>query len=147
MGLIMSKIQDGGDGHIGFAADGFPIYSCCGYGKNLKSSYRIKEGYRDSGPLGKYDGSYVEDYEYVKGLGDLDECNGVFGRTKEHLQGVYFYVITKDFPNVPRCFKGTPNPSFKKIKHPRNGGKFRNFGENQKRYPPPQRHRIHQPPR
>lgn len=106
---------------LGWAADGFPIYGPYGYSdprdsrsslKKLKSSYRIKKGERPNGPGGKYDGKFVADYEYVKGAGDLDECNGRFGVTPEFPEGIYYYVITEDFPFIPRQFKGTPDPSF-----------------------------------
>ena len=112
--LLANQEKEKQTAFIGFAADGFPIYSCCTAGNNLKSSYRVKEGYRESGPGGKYNGYYNADYEYVKGAGDLDQCNGTYGVTKEYPKGTYYYVITKEFPNIPRCFKGTPDSSFKK---------------------------------
>jgi len=94
---------------IGFAADGFPIYV-----ENLESSYRLKSGIRSDGPGGSYDGTYVQDYEYVDGLGDLDECNGVYGTTPEYPEGTYYYVVSETFPIIGRCFWGTPDPSFSK---------------------------------
>lgn len=106
---------------VGWAADGFPMYGPWGYGdpkdgksklKKLQSSYRVKRGSRPSGPGGKYDGSFVADYEYVKGLGDLDECNGRYGVTPEFSQGTYYYVLTEGFPYVPRMYSGTPDLSF-----------------------------------
>ncbi len=106
---------------VGWAADGFPIYAVYGYKnpqdaasgiKKVRSSYRIKRGKRPSGPGGRYDGTFVQDYEYVKGLGDLDACNGRFGITPEYPEGIYHYFITEDYPFVPRCFRGTPDPSF-----------------------------------
>ncbi len=106
---------------VGWAADGFPIYSPWAYSephntnspiKRLHSSYRVKAGTRPSGPGGKYDGSFVADYEYAKGAGDLDECNGRTGATPEFPQGTYYYVLTDEFPFIPRMFKGTPDKSF-----------------------------------
>lgn len=106
---------------IGFAADGFPIYGPDGYRdpadtnsrlKALAPSYRLKRGSRPDGPGGFYDGRWVQDYEYVAGSGDLDECNGRTGRTAEYPDGTYYYVVTHGFPGVPRCFKGTPDASF-----------------------------------
>ena len=106
---------------LGWAADGFPIYSPWGYRSasntnspivRLKSSYRTKPGTRPDGPGGKYDGSFVADYEYVKGAGDLDECNGRYGPMPEFPNGTYYYVLTDQFPFIPRLFKGTPDPSF-----------------------------------
>lgn len=107
---------------LGYAADGFPIYGPNGYNdpknansriKKVSPSYRLKQGTRPSGPGGKYDGTYVEDYEYVKSLGDLDECNGRFGVTPEYADGIYHYYITSAYPFIPRCFRGTPDQSFK----------------------------------
>ena len=107
---------------LGYAADGFPIYALFGYSdpmnqrsamKKLKSSYRLKSGTRPHGPNGSYDGTFVEDYEYSRGWGDLDDCNGRFGITSEYPKGTYYYVITDSFPFIPRGFKGTPDPSFR----------------------------------
>jgi hypothetical protein len=39
-------------------------------------------------------GYYAEDYEYVKGLGDLDEHNGRFAVTPEYPNGTYAYYVT-----------------------------------------------------
>lgn len=86
---------------VGYAADGFPIY----YGGGT-SSYRVKSGTRPSGPGGTYDGTFVADYEYVAGLGNLDACNG------RVVNGQYGYFLTDTFPFVPRCFVGTPHSSF-----------------------------------
>jgi hypothetical protein len=110
---------------VGWAADGFPIYNDLGHAdpkdattplKSLKSSYRVKSGHRPSGPGGTYDGKFVADYEYVPSFGDLDECNGLFGVTPEDPQGIYHYVLTEQFPYIPRMYRGTPDPSF--MRHP-----------------------------
>lgn len=100
---------------IGFAADGFPIYGTYfddqGDVRSVKSSYRLKSGSRPSGaenPGGSYDGSFRDDYEYVAGLGDLDQCNGMT------LNGVYAYYVTTTYPYVLACFSGTPDDSFSK---------------------------------
>ena len=104
---------------IGYAADGFPVYNNYGFkdykkGKGrfveVKSSYKLRIGERSKGE--PHSGKYVEDYEFVEGLGDLDECNGRFGVTKEYPEGIYHYYLTAKFPFVPRCWKGTPNDSF-----------------------------------
>lgn len=100
---------------IGFAADGYPIYgsyiqSDSGIRKAL-SSYRLKAGDRPSGdgnPGGQYNGIFRDDYEYIEGLGDLDECNGMT------VNGEYAYYITDAFPYVLGCFSGTPDESFNK---------------------------------
>lgn len=108
---------------LGWAADGFPIYGPWGYSdpknpgselKNLKASYRLKPGTRPSGPGGKYDGAFIEDYEYVAGAGDLDECNGRFGVTPEYPKGIYHYYLTEQYPFIPRLYRGTPDVSFQR---------------------------------
>lgn len=110
---------------IGWAADGYPIYGLHGYEdpgdatsgvKVLRSSYRLKKGRREDrgSPHGEYDGSFTADYEYVEGSGDLDECNGRTGVTPEFPAGTYHYVLTRDYPFIPRFFHGTPDPSFAK---------------------------------
>ena len=115
---------------LGWAADGYPIYApfvdsryFCSPGigplSELRSSYRLKTGKRPqptaedpNQPGGIYDGTFVPDYEYIVGSGDLDECNGRFGPTPEYPNGIYYYVITRDFPMIPRSWRGTPNRSF-----------------------------------
>ncbi|NEX60879.1 YHYH protein [Noviherbaspirillum galbum] len=106
---------------LGFANDGFPIYARYGYVtansmssglKVIKSSYRLKAT-PDSGrpstsivPLG----TFTQDYEYVAGLGDLDECNGRVGVTPEFPAGIYHYFVTDTYPYIQRCIKGTAAP-------------------------------------
>jgi hypothetical protein len=103
---------------VGWAIDGFPIYARYGYTKAsdatsgikvIKSSYRMKTT-PDSGrpstssvPMG----TFTQDYEYVAGLGDLDECNGRTGVTPEFPNGIYHYYVTDDYPYIQRCIKGT----------------------------------------
>ena len=109
---------------IGYAADGFPIYARYSYRESdnprsaireLTSSYVLKTGNRKSSdPHGRYDGTYNRDYRYQAGHGDLDECNGRSGVTPDYPDGTYYYVITADYPYVPRCFRGTPDDSFRK---------------------------------
>ncbi len=107
---------------LGYAADGFPIYGpdCPGEPtdlrsptRRLRSSYRLRGGKRKDGPKGRFDGIFVEDFEYVPGHGDLDECNGRTGPTPEFPDGTYYYVLTDAFPFVPRSWRGTPDPSFR----------------------------------
>ncbi|MBX7246315.1 MAG: YHYH protein [Candidatus Sumerlaeaceae bacterium] len=108
---------------VGWAADGYPIYTANGYTdpkdakspvKKMKSSYRLKSGNRTNGLIGPYDGRFTEDFEYVKGLGDLDECNGRFGVTPEFPAGTYHYYCTEMFPFISRNWRGEPDPSFQK---------------------------------
>jgi hypothetical protein len=116
---------------VGWAADGFPIYGLYGTKDpldagsvivELKSSYQIKAGTRPSGsdsPGGDYDGTFTIDYEYVDSSGDLDECGGRFGVTPEFTEGTYYYVLTENYPFIPRMFKGEPDPSFERRRHRR----------------------------
>lgn len=109
---------------LGWAADGFPIYGPWAHAdaenaqsplEKVASSYRVKRGNRPTGkdsPGGAHDGTFTQDWEFVAGLGDLDEHNGRFGVTPEHPDGTYHYVLTDDHPYLPRSFKGTPDPSF-----------------------------------
>lgn len=111
---------------IGWAADGFPIYALYGYEDpkdakskivKLKTSYQIKSGKRPGGgnnPGAKFDGTFIQDYEFEKGSGDLDECNGRFTVTPEFPDGTYAYFLTENWPVVPRYFRGTPDESFSK---------------------------------
>ena len=107
---------------IGYAADGFPIYGPAGYDdatnaaslvRAMRSSYRLRSGRRPEVVVGgEHDGTFVEDYVYVEGHGDLDECNGRFGVTPEYPDGIYHYYVTSQFPFVPRAWRGAPDPSF-----------------------------------
>ena len=100
---------------IGFAADGFPIYGSYfednGVVRKAVSSYQLKSGQRPSDnnqPGGSYDGSFRDDYEYLEGSGDLDECNGMT------INGQYGYFVTDQYPYIVGCFKGTIDDSFRK---------------------------------
>ncbi len=124
---------------IGYAADGFPIYYGAVNGQSARSSYRLKAGERPGGsePDGAYDGAFVEDYEYVAGLGNLDQCNGAEIVSAEYPGGTYAYFVTRDFPAVPRCFMGTPDASFRKM----GGGGMAMAGGDRPRPPRPPRPR------
>lgn len=147
---------------VGWAADGFPIYGPLAYKDaadatsplvRLRSSYRVKKGERagadgKSAPAGEYDGTYEEDHEYVAGLGDLDACNGRYGVTPEFPEGTYYYVVTDDYPWVPRLFRGTPDPSFALRRHERrNRGPGANRPPRRPRRPPGARPSGARPPR
>jgi hypothetical protein len=115
---------------IGYAADGFPMYSSRAHKDasdaasalvEMKSSYRLKSGVRPDGPGGKYDGTYTRDFEYVPGAGDLDECNGRRGVTRESPEGTYYYALTADYPFIPRMLKGEPDASFERMGPPPGG--------------------------
>ena len=53
----------------------------------------------DQSPIGAPLGAYMEDYEYVPGLGDLDEHNGRFCVTSEYPNGTYAYFTTIGWVN------------------------------------------------
>ena len=105
---------------VGFALDGFPVYARYGYTtassatsavKIITASYQ-KKTTPDAGrpsvtvfPLG----TFTQDYQYVAGSGDLDECNGRTGVTPEFPNGIYHYYITETYPYIQRCVKGTPS--------------------------------------
>ena len=102
---------------VGYAMDGYPVYALYGY-KNPKdpksgiqkmsSSFQLKKGERPNPPGGKYDGAFSKDYQYIKGSGDLDMCNGRFTVTDEFPKGTYAYFLTEDWPVIPRYFKAEP---------------------------------------
>ena len=102
---------------VGYAMDGYPIYALYGYKdpqnpksgiKKMSSSFRLKKGERPNPPGGKYDGTFSKDYQYLKGSGDLDICNGRFTVTNEFPEGTYAYFLTEAWPVIPRYFKAQP---------------------------------------
>jgi YHYH protein len=105
---------------VAWAPDGFPVYARYGHGVAneasspvvvLRSSYRLKP-VPDRGRPSSVQfsmGTFTQDYEYVAGSGDLDECNGRQGVTPEFPGGTYHYVMTETFPFINRCVKGTPS--------------------------------------
>ena len=116
---LVTKLSSSSKGMtlIGWAADGFPIYARYGYTtaadassavKVMASSYRTKTTPDANRPsTNTYAmGTFTQDYEYVAGLGDLDECNGRTGVTPEFPKGIYYYVATDTFPHLQRCVKG-----------------------------------------
>lgn len=126
--------------HIGWAADGYPIYGPWGYTdsedeespvKRLTSSWQLKKGERPNGPGGRYDGTYTQDFEYVEGSGDLDESNGRFGVTPEFPEGTYYYVVTDEFPFIGRSWKGKPSSGMRKPGGAHSRGAGRNRGQGQ----------------
>ncbi len=117
---------------VGWASDGFPVYARYAYTnpndsnsaiEPMQPSFRLKTEPDSNrpmvltkltgGPGGSTNpnteipmGAFTQDYEYVEGLGDLDQCNGRFGVTPEFPKGIYYYVVTDDFPFFTRCLKG-----------------------------------------
>ena len=102
---------------IGWAADGFPIYARYGYSdagdatsdiKLITGSYQLVTEVSDSRPSTDIYalGTFLQDWEYVEGSGDLDECNGRIGVTPEFPNGIYHYYATDSYPYFQRCVKG-----------------------------------------
>lgn len=102
---------------IAWAADGFPIYARYGYSdatdasssiKAMSGSYKLLDTPLASRPSSETYalGTFKEDWEYVHGLGDLDECNGRVGVTPEFPDGIYHYYATDSYPYFQRCVKG-----------------------------------------
>lgn len=52
---------------------------------------------KDNTPIAADLGAYMEDYEFVEGLGDLDIHNGRFCKTREYPNGTYAYFTTLDW--------------------------------------------------
>ncbi len=105
---------------IGWAGDGFPIYARYGYvnandaasgTRAMKGSWRVKAAPDANRPATSLYamGTFRQDYEYVAGLGDLDECNGRSGVTPEFPTGIYHYYATDTYPYLQRCVKGKPS--------------------------------------
>ena len=73
-GIAISLTKTSGSSLVGYARDGFEIHN---FPTEGKSGWQLKKGLRpDGGPLGTYDGSYNEDYEYLAREKRLDRCNG-----------------------------------------------------------------------
>ena len=94
---VADPLADNAGSLIGWAADGFEIHYV---GNKAQSSYQLKSGTRSTAPGGAHDGTYVQDWTYVAGSGNLDECNGAM------VNGTYTYFATDSFPFYPHCLKG-----------------------------------------
>ena len=79
---------------IGWAADGFPVYARYGYTvandatsplKVMTGSYRLVTTVSATRPTSTTyaPGTFLQDWQYVAGSGDLDECNGRSGVAPE----------------------------------------------------------------
>lgn len=103
---------------VGWAGDGYPMYALYGPSnprsaksamRKMRGSYQIKAK-PDAGrpPVSLVPmGTFMQDYQYIPGSGDLDECNGRFDVTPEFPKGIYHYYVTDSYPYVQRCVKGT----------------------------------------
>ncbi|MDB2462595.1 sulfatase-like hydrolase/transferase [Algibacter sp.] len=113
--------------HVGWASDGFPILYKFGPDKdgNIKEllpSFQLKSGLRPGdgveAPCGAYSGKYTNDFEYIAGKGDLDECNGIEANITINTMSngeqtfEYYYVVTEGFPQISRCMKGNFSEDF-----------------------------------
>ncbi|MCX6597091.1 MAG: YHYH protein [Acidobacteria bacterium] len=99
---------------LGFALDGYPVYGPYGWDPDrrvrpFRSSYQLRrQTKRSRWPDGTLltpaqegpdvspqfpAGTFIEDYEYVAGSGDLDQHNGRFAATPEFPQGTYAYFL------------------------------------------------------
>jgi hypothetical protein len=103
---------------IGYMFDGYPVYGAYAYTnldgtgsiKRMVSSFRKRNiterttlpngnAASKAGPAvnATYPiGNFLQDWEYVQGLGDLDEHNGRFCKTPEYPNGIYAYFVTID---------------------------------------------------
>ena len=88
---------------IGYAADGHEIHYV---GPGANPSWQLKSGTRQTAPGGTYDGTYNQDFEFVAGSGNLDQCNGGI------LNGKYVYFATDAYPFFPRCAYGNISSDF-----------------------------------
>ena len=108
---------------IGYMLDGYPMYGAYGYAntdgtggiKRMTPSYQLRnittrttDPYGNTassaGPAvgGSYPiGSFLWDYEYLAGSGDLDSNNGRFCKTPEYPNGTYAYFVTIDSNLTP----------------------------------------------
>jgi hypothetical protein len=109
---------------IGFAFDGYPIYGPRGWDvggqaqqgtRSFRSSYRLRAISErtalpdrtnltpaQAGPPVNPEfplGTFVEDYEFVEGSGDLDGHNGRWAHTPEYPAGTYAYFLGTDATN------------------------------------------------
>ena len=97
---------------VGFAADGHLMYvsasgaydSSYALSDDLRSGTDCVHSGRDAVTVDlegtTADGTYVSDWVFTEGSGDLDECNGTF------VDGEYVYLLTDDYPYIPRCLMG-----------------------------------------
>ncbi len=109
---------------IGYGFDGIPVYGPYGYDAadgsggidRIRSSYRKRNITQRTTlangtqlPANQYGpavsatyplGYFIEDFEYVAGLGDLDQFNGRTAVTPDYPNGIYAYYATMDTAGV-----------------------------------------------
>lgn len=120
---------------IGYAFDGFPIYGAFAYANSdgsggivrMRTSYQLRTmtdrttlpngtvlNASQYGPAigGQYPlGSFLEDYEYVAGSGNLDEHNGRWCVTPDFPTGTYAYFVTVD-PQMEPAYPYVIGPTY-----------------------------------
>lgn len=109
---------------IGFAFDGYPVYGPYAYSntngtgtiKRMTPSYQKRTitsrttlagsttvlSTAQQGPVvsAQYPiGSFLQDFEFIQGSGDLDAYNGRFAITPEYPNGIYAYYVTVEADN------------------------------------------------
>ncbi len=107
-GMAKHLVELSGSSFIGYAGDGFEIHYL---GDKVLSGWSLKQGSRNNGPGGNYDGTYNQDYKFIESTDKLDRCNGGL------LDAKYVYFITNKYPFVPRCLRGNVSNSFNKSGH------------------------------
>jgi hypothetical protein len=114
--LVATLSVDGDLAHLGFAADGHLIHHSLSdahrsgwslsttprTGTDCVPSLRGADTIDLEGTTP--DGTYTSDWVWSADTGDLDECNGTT------IDGTYTYLITDDFPFIPRCLIGEFTP-------------------------------------
>jgi hypothetical protein len=128
LAVLTQEAETWGKGHsplIGFSFDGFPIYGPYGFVntngtggvRRMRTSYRkrsitVRQKLPNGTPLpsnrygpvvsARYPlGYFVEDFEYVNTMGDLDQFNGRFTVTPQYPGGIYAYFVTVDASKTP----------------------------------------------
>lgn len=87
---LQKKGKEGHSPILGYMLDGYPVYGPIGtselvytedtQNRILTSSYKLND--------------YENEYEYVRGFGDLDKCNAIYSATPEYPLGCYHYVLS-----------------------------------------------------
>ena len=120
---IVNGVESDNDSHspiLGYAYDGNPIYGPFGFvNKTGGNVVQLESGYVEDAnsktnrpPTSVFPAEFfVEDFTFNPSDSDnvLDENNGRFCVTPEFPKGIYYYMVTDDFPYFSRCLKGDLN--------------------------------------
>jgi hypothetical protein len=60
---------------------------------------------QDATPGGNYGGSFTADYEYVSGIGNLDQFSGILIQTAQLPNETYLYFLSKEFPTATKSLQ------------------------------------------